>query len=305
MGLCRSLIIGAYTRNYSLANGQLSLNWVTVKYFPLDQDLSALSGYLRERGLQHRITEERGQQCVAVLDESVIPALQDFLDQYARGQVDLRSSNRSDVAQAVPREPGLLTQVMQAPVVICLIILSGLGALVAGTNLSSYFTFQDFIGGRFIPLSDSLARGEIWRFLTPAFLHFGLFHVLFNSLWMWDLGRRLEFLLGRWHFLIFFVITAVVSNIVQYWWSGSANFGGMSGVVYALVGFIAVRQKLVPHPLVAVSPALTGFMLVWLVLCMTGVVDYFIAGSVANAAHVGGLVAGVVYAVLTKNLYRR
>lgn len=284
------------------------MNWIAVRYFPLDQDLSALSGYLRERGLQHRIAEENGQQCLAVLDATVVPALQEFLDQYTQGQVDLYSAITPPPPPA-SETPTLIEQAAQVPVVICLIILSAVGALLietaAGNAWLHYFTFQDFTGNTYIPLSDSLARGEIWRLFTPAFLHFGIFHVLFNSLWMWDLGRRLEFFLGRWHFLLFFVVTAVVSNVAQYLWSGSANFGGMSGVVYALVGFIAVRQRTVPHPLITVPPALIGFMLFWLVLCMTGVVDYFIAGSVANAAHVGGLIAGAVYAFLTKNCYRR
>ncbi len=284
------------------------MNWIAVKYFPLEQDLSALSNHLRERGLHHRIAEENGQQCLAVLDAAVVPALQQFLDQYAQGQVDLHPAS----TVAPPTESGaptLIQQAAQVPVVICLIILSALGALLietaAGKAWLPYFTFQDFIGSTYLPLSDSLARGEIWRLVTPAFLHFGIFHLLFNSLWVWDLGRRLEFLLGRWHFLLFFVITAVAANVAQYVWSGSANFGGMSGVVYALVGFIAVRQRLAPHPLVAVPSVLIGFMLFWLVLCMTGAVDYFIAGSVANAAHLGGLVAGCVYAFVTKNSYRR
>lgn len=284
------------------------MNWIAVKYFPLDQDLSALSGYLRERGLQHRITEEDGQQCLAVVDAAVVPALQEFLDQYLQGQVELHPLANAN-AQPEHSGPTLLTQAAHVPVVVCLIILSGLGALLIESNLAKswihYFTFQDFVGNTYIPLSDSLASGQLWRLLTPVFLHFSIFHVLFNSLWMWDLGRRLEFFLGRRHFLIFFVLAAIASNIVQYLWSGSANFGGMSGVVYALVGFIAVRQRLAPHPLVTVPPALIGFMLFWLVLCMTGAVDYFIAGSVANAAHLGGLVAGAVYAFATRTLYRR
>ena len=284
------------------------MNWIAVKYFPLDQDLSALSGYLRERGLQHRITEEDGQQCLAVVDAAVVPALREFLDQYLQGQVELHPVANAN-AQPEHNGPTLLTQAAHVPVVVCLIILSGLGALLIESNLAKswihYFTFQDFVGNTYIPLSDSLASGQLWRLLTPVFLHFSIFHVLFNSLWMWDLGRRLEFFLGRWHFLIFFVLAAIASNVVQYLWSGSANFGGMSGVVYALVGFIAVRQRLAPHPLVTVPPALIGFMLFWLVLCMTGAVDYFIAGSVANAAHVGGLVAGAVYAFATRTLYRR
>lgn len=279
------------------------MNWITVKNFPLDQDLSALSNYLHQRGLQHRIIEENGQQCLAVLDAAVIPALQDFLNQYAQGQVELQPVTINP--QAMHAGPGLFEQATMAPVVISLIILSGLGALVAGTPFESYFSFASFNTSGVGPLAGLFSNGEIWRLLTPAFLHFGIFHVLFNSLWIWDLGRRLEFLMGHWHFLLFFAVTAIAANIAQYWWGGSVHFGGMSGVVYAVVGFIAVRQRLVPHPLVAVPSALIGFMLVWLVLCMTGIVDYFISGSVANAAHVGGLIAGVMYALLTKNLYQR
>lgn len=289
------------------------MNWIAVKYFSLEQDLSALSNYLNERGLQHRIAEENGQQCLSVVDSEVIPSLQKFLEQYEQGQVEFQPTAMVKQVDA-HNEPTLAQQAIQVPVVICLIILSGLGALLVKSSFAPVwlhyftfqdFTFQDFAGTRYVPLGESLAQGEIWRLLTPVFLHFGIFHVLFNSLWMWDLGRRLELLLGRWHFLLFFLVTAIASNVAQYTWSGSAIFGGMSGVVYALVGFIAVRQRIAPHPLVAVSPALIGFMLVWLVLCMTGAVDYFIGGSIANAAHLGGLLAGAVYALLTKNLYRR
>lgn len=287
------------------------MNWTAVRYFPLDQNLSALSDYLRERGLQHRITEENGQQCLAVVDESVVPALQEFLNQYVAGQVNLPRGEAvvaRDYRFSQP-ESNLVVQAKQAPLVVGLIALSFLGALLVETRLGNiwlhFFTFQDYVNSRFVPLNESLARGEIWRLLTPAFLHFGIFHVLFNSLWMWDLGRRLEFFLGRWHFLLFFIITAVAANIAQYIWSGSANFGGMSGVVYALVGFIAVRQRLAPDPAVMVPRALIGFMLFWLVLCMSGVVDYFIAGSVANAAHLGGLIAGGLYALATRHLYSR
>lgn len=289
------------------------MNWITVKHFPLDQDLTGLSQYLQARGLVHRITEENTSQCLAVVDPEVIPALQDFLQQLEDGRAQLPTPREQLSAVATAYSPGadtsLVSQAFYTPVVVCLIVLSALGALVvtteAGRAFLHLFSFQDFNDYQYIPLAESYARGELWRLLTPIFLHFGIFHFLFNSLWMWDLGRRLEILQGRWGFLLFVVATGVVSNITQYWWSGASNFGGMSGVVYALVGFIAVRQRLNPHPLVAVSPALIGFMLFWLVLCMTGVVDYFIAGSVANAAHLGGLVAGAVYALFTSHRFMR
>lgn len=134
-------------------------------------------------------------------------------------------------------------QLRHTPVTAWLIFMSGIGAILTsndwGLTYIHFLSFQDFTDTHYIPLSDSLSRGEIWRFFTPVFLHFGLFHFLFNSLWMWDLGRRLELLLGRWHFLFFIVITGIISNYAQYYWSNESLFGGMSGVVYALVGFIA------------------------------------------------------------------
>jgi GlpG protein len=151
----------------------------------------------------------------------------------------------------------------------------------------------------FVPFSESLSSGQIWRFVTPAFLHFGFLHVLFNSLWMWDLGRRLELLVGTKNYVLFFIVTAAISNIAQYRWAADNLFGGMSGVVYGLVGFIIVSHRLSPNKLTAVSPSVLGFMLFWLVLCMTGVIDYFVGGGVANAAHVGGLLAGAAFAALT------
>lgn len=283
------------------------MNWIAVKYFPLDQDLRELSNYLRSRGLPHRFTEEQGQQCLWVNDEAVIPALQEFLAQYSAGAVDLREAPPAAEAQNIQRPPSIAQQAFQVPVVLIFIALSAFGAFLveSRSEMILWFTFTEFSPRGMIPLSESLTSGQIWRVLTPIFLHFGIFHVLFNSLWMWDLGRRLEYLMGSGSFLLFAVITGIASNFAQFLWSGSSNFGGMSGVVYALVGFIAVRQRIAPHPLVNVPFALIGFMLFWLVLCMSGVVDYFISGSVANAAHLGGLIAGVVYALATRNFYHR
>jgi GlpG protein len=205
--------------------------------------------------------------------------------------------------------PSLSEQLIAAPVTSSLIVLSALGAFLvyADPNLAyvHFFSFFDFTEQVFIPFTQSFFAGEIWRLLTPTFLHFGFFHVLFNCLWTWDLGRRLEFLFGKKEYLLFFLITASLSNMAQYLWSGFNLFGGMSGFVYALVGFILVSHRFSPRKLTAVPPGLLVFMLAWLVLCMTGIVDFFVGAGIANAAHVGGFLAGCGYALVTikrKNL---
>ncbi len=272
------------------------MSWILVKRLPLDQNLAPLSEFLRARGLEHRIVEEQGEQVVLVRDPEAIAPLDKLIDDYLAGAVEL-----PDILPAPPAAAGLTP--WKTPITLAIIALSVLGCLLitfnAGHALIPWLTFQGVGPRGFLPLSEGIFAGQLWRLITPAFLHFGFFHFLFNSLWLWDLGRRLELGLSRRHYILFLLATAAAANIVQYLWGGAALFGGMSGVVYALVGFIWMRQQFNPHPLFAVPKAIIGFMLFWLVLCMTGLVDYFIAGSVANAAHVGGLVAGMLWGVFS------
>lgn len=269
------------------------MNWIEVIRLPISQDLSGLSRFLQARGLVHRISEDRGEQVVAVQDPDAVAPLSRLIDDYLRGEVELPESPAPVAARRDTLSP------LETPVTLVFIVLSLLGCLLVETRIGqpwlSLFTFQSFGRYGFEPLSQGIFAGEVWRLVTPAFIHFGFFHLLFNSLWLWDLGRRLELGLGRGHYIIFVLGTAMASNVSQYWWSGPAMFGGMSGVVFALVGFIWIRQRYDHHPLWAVPKAIIGFMLFWLVLCMTGLVDYFIGGSVANAAHLGGLIAGMLW----------
>lgn len=136
------------------------------------------------------------------------------------------------------------------------------------------------------PLVD-IRKGQVWRLITPIFLHFGILHIAFNMMWLWQLGMLLEIRFRSLRFLALVGFVAVVSNVCQAFWSGSTAFGGMSGVVYGLFGFVWLRGKLHPSPEFALTRETVSGMLVWMVVCFTGIV-----GPIANAAHLMGLVAG-------------
>lgn len=282
------------------------MNWIIVKKVSLATDLSAVVSYLREQGIAHQVYEEAGQQVLAVTNPHIVAALTNMLEGVEQGAIHFEPT--ANTPAPTTSGPSFVAQLRAAPITVGLIVLSLLGACLVEFDgegqYFSWFTFQGFAGNEFIPLATSLHAGEIWRLLTPAFLHFSFLHVLFNSMWMWELGRRLEFLLGKFWYFIFFLTTAIAANIAQYLWSGSSLFGGMSGVVYALVGFIMVSHRLVPHPLTAVAPGVLTFMLAWLAFCSTGLLDRFIGGGVANAAHIGGLAAGVVFALIVVTIIK-
>jgi GlpG protein len=136
--------------------------------------------------------------------------------------------------------------------------------------------------------------GQYWRLITPIFLHFGLMHLVFNGLWLALLGGRIERLYGSLHLLLLVFASGAISNMIQYSWQGSAYFGGMSGVVYALLGYIWIKGHFAPQPGVQLPPGILPFMLVWLLVGMTGVLELVLGIGVANGAHVGGLLIGML-----------
>jgi membrane associated rhomboid family serine protease len=138
-----------------------------------------------------------------------------------------------------------------------------------------------------------IASGEVWRLVTPIFLHGGPLHIFFNMLWMWDLSRLVELVKGPLFLGIFVVVTAIASNLLQFVITGSPNFGGMSGVIYALLGYVWMQGKYNPGFGFVLHQSTVIMMLAWYVLCWTGLL-----GPIANWAHTGGLVLGVAWGFL-------
>lgn len=157
----------------------------------------------------------------------------------------------------------------------------------------------------------SLNRGEIWRLVTPIFIHFGTIHLVFNMIWLWQLGRVVEQRYGTVWLGILVLFVAAASNLAQgivperldgsspVWTGGQliSLFGGMSGVVYGLFGFGWIKAAFDPASRLYMPPSTVVIMVVWLLLCMTPAAAHLTGyGRVANWAHGVGLVAGMLAA---------
>lgn len=149
------------------------------------------------------------------------------------------------------------------------------------------------------PLSILASNHEWWRLLGPAFIHFSALHIIFNLLWWWMLGAKIETTLGKSMLFMVFFISAIVSNVAQAMFSQPVQghlllFGGLSGVVYAVMGFVWWLGWLKPQWGLALPKSIVGFMLVWLVL---GFADILWV-NMANAAHTAGLITGCLLAAI-------
>jgi len=134
--------------------------------------------------------------------------------------------------------------------------------------------------------------GQVWRLVTPIFIHFDFLHIFFNMLWLYDLGSMVEARQGTVRLGLLVLVIAILSNLAQFAYAGPV-FGGMSGVVYGLVGYIWMRGKHDPASGLFLHPWTVAMAGVWFLLCLIQVVP------AANAAHAVGLAVGAAWGYLS------
>lgn len=253
--------------------------------------------YLRQQGLPVSVTE-KGNQLELWLHQSSYEALAKDLVQQCKAKPELleqdptppsasqtpqRSRRAAPISLSLLAQSGWLTRAVAALAAVVFLVL----------NMWPEATLEAMKISRFF---NALPYDQPWRFITPVFMHFTLLHIVFNVFWWWYLGGRIEKTLGTSWLLALFLFSGVSANVIQYLLNGP-NFGGMSGVVYGLLGFCWIYSFRRATPLY-LPPGLIVFMLLWLVLGYTGVLWV----NVANEAHLAGLLSGCLAGFVVRAL---
>lgn len=288
------------------------MNVIEVMRLPLGVDLSGFVALLRRLEVPHRVVEEGSEQVLWVPPAMAAQVLE-LYRRYPDGNANVEPVMDAGLPASEPARPPLKEQLRACKVTagMLLLCMAVVGLTGLGENLStlSWFTFQDYqVQGDylyFVPLAQSLGEGQWWRLVSPMLLHFGVLHLAMNGLWYWELGRRIELRQGPWALLALTLVFSLVSNLAQHFIGGPNLFGGLSGVLYGLLGYLWLYQWLAPTPLFSLPRGVLVMMLIWLVICLSGVVGQLGFGQIANAAHVGGLLIGCLTGLLGGLLARR
>ena len=310
----------------------------TIGNLESEAEANRFGDFLYVQGIENQIErDDDGTYSIWVLDEDHRGRANEWLERFRAAPqaaefasaTDAARQRRSQIARAENARRSTVADSARigyeqhffgtAYLPVVLIILSVAVAILSnlGENdrplepLKISQNFYDHRSGTAIRLPDGVAvpgagflaeirAGQLWRLVTPIFIHYGILHLLFNMMWLRDLGTFMENRFGALYLGLFVLITAVLSNLGQAAW-GSPNFGGMSGVNYALFGFLWIRGKYDRSAAWELNKNIVYTMLIWFVVCLTGMLGI----GIANTAHTVGLLAGMAWGYISAQSYIR
>jgi GlpG protein len=269
--------------------------------FGQEQPAQLLAAYLREQGIACSVapSSEGGEQAFVLSlhnleqKEAAVQIAQEFLANPRAPKFQEAAWHTGELSTSKVRMLGngsmpSLQDLAKAPFTLLVI---GLCVTVYIASIVGYF--DPIYSALSIQYFDQLASNhQWWRLFGPNFLHFSATHIIFNLIWWWVFGSQLERVFGSFWLIILFVVASLFANISQLLVSGP-NFGGMSGVVYALFGFVWWIGWLRPRWGISIPNGFVIFLLVWLALGYSGML--FV--DMANEAHLFGLISGCLLAL--------
>jgi len=246
-------------------------------------------------------TQPDSEQFVVHCQANKLAQAQQLFEQFIENPHDEKYQqaawNNGDITKITSSSPSLLTTFKKEFLAHAGVVTLTIFAICWLVFLASRLGWSNLLFQQlhfFEQLSREQLFEEPWRILGPALFHFSWLHIVFNTMWWWQLGGSIERIMGKGALIQLFLVSAILSNLGQFMVSGP-NFGGLSGVVYGVVGYVWWAGWLAPEKGLHLSQSIIGFLLFWLLL---GYVDV-LPVSMANTAHLLGLLSGCLLAWLT------
>jgi|TARA_B110000902_G_scaffold267027_1_gene357643 GlpG protein len=288
---------------------------ILLQRFPANVDLTPITQALWQHKMPHRVRFVESEQQLWLQDSAQHGAAQTLMQQVLQGNAGEEPAhsilsdqvNSSFMGAAALSLAHAKAWFRLTPITLFVFLVAVLVALFSqlGTDLQAvaWLSFFPLV----LDTQAYLVNGfehlwqQPWRLISPMLLHFGWLHMVFNLLWWLDLGRRIEHQ-SKLLLVALLLVTSLAANVAQAWQEASL-FGGLSGVIYGLLGYIWVIDRY-NAPRYHLPQSILIFMLLWLLLGVSGLFSALGFGAMANMAHLGGLVAGVVWAFLHTLLWR-
>lgn len=249
----------------------------------------AFVDYMATQGIILTV-QQHAQTDIWLEDESKEAQVRDELKQFLANPGDARyqaaswSSGQSNVGFSYKRYPFFATLTAHAGP-FTLMIMAICTVLFIIMNIIGYQPFLYALGWPITPEQ----HYQVWRYVSHSLLQFSALQWVFNLLWWWYLGGALEKRLGTGKLVTLTLIASLLSGFMQTTFAGPL-FGGLSGTVFALMGYVWLRGQRDPESGLQMQGGLLIFAIIWLII------EYF-SQSVVLPAHLAGFLVGVAMAL--------
>jgi GlpG protein len=257
------------------------------------------SNYLTSQGIASKVQEEDNQFVIYCQEDSyelAKEAFEDFIQNPDNNKYQQAAWDNGITESVVNHGPSFFSTFKKQFLAHAGLVTLSIFALCWLVFIGSTLGWQRNIFNEihfFTEFSSAAFFDNPFRLIGPVFFHFSILHIAFNTMWWWQLGGSIEQAMGKVELLQLFILSAIISNIGQFLVSGP-NFGGLSGVVYSVVGYVWWAGWLAPEKGLMLSKPIIGFLMFWLLLGFADVLPV----NVANTAHLLGLITGCLLAWL-------
>lgn len=260
----------------------------------------ALADYLTIQQIKCKVIEQDNQYLLLIEDyqdmDKARPIVEDFISNPNQQKYLQASWQRNDVNQLSVKGTGIATIFQtiwqQTAWLSRSIALAVIAVYILSITGSAVWLFQTL---SFPAEISQLAGLEIYRLLTPALMHASFIHLAFNLCWWVYLAGRIEKTEDSTRLINLVLFAAISSHLLQYALEGNL-FLGLSGVVYGLFGYVWLMAKRSGEPAYQLSNAMFGLIVGWMLFGFADLLPI----RMANWAHLGGLLAGLALAVISK-----
>jgi len=174
-------------------------------------------------------------------------------------------------------------------------VLVFIGTYVGGSALTG--STGGSVYDRFALFGPAVSQGDWWRLVTSGFLHYGLFHILFNMYALYWLGRMIEPALGHARFAALYFTSMLCGSLGALLIQPNALTAGASGAIFGLLGaaFVMARARGIDVMATGIVP----------IILLNLVITFLPGSGISIGGHVGGLIGGVVITAAFEWLGRR
>lgn len=197
--------------------------------------------------------------------------------------INKKNEKRNKIAEKIfsYKQP-IVTYIIMAICIILFILMELSGDSTNSQTLLKYGANLDVL----------VKNGEYYRLFTCIFLHIGIMHLLCNMYSLYIIGREVENLFGKIKYIIIFILSGIFGSIMSLAFTHNTISAGASGAIFGLLGALlyfgmhyrtylgeAIKRSIIP-------------------IIVVNLIIGFFAEGIDLAAHIGGLVGGVLVAMM-------